>query len=541
MLVKMTVNDLDLLEQFAREGSQDAFATLVNRHLNLVYSAALRQVPSRQLAEEVVQSAFTDLARSASNLAPNTILTAWLYQVTRRTAIDVVRREVRRQKREQTALELNTMNAPEAQWTHIAPLLDDAMNELDDADRTAVLLRYFENKSLREVGESLGTSEDAAQKRVSRAVERMREFFSRQGVPVGANGLIAVLSANAVQTAPVGFAATISAVGIVAGVALPTASIAIAAKTIIMTTLQKTIIGTVLAAAIGTGIYEARQASVLQARVETLQREQAPLTNQIAELEASLESVKAQFVKAGEVNSRLAGQVQTFLKKDIARNVGVEKRSMANVTAAADLSRGTNAVSEAMGNMMQVAAEQQMELKLATMKTRLNLTPDQETAIRDILTRQTSKMSETMQGMFSGKGINTNDLAKAAMETAGQGPTLESLLTPEQSTAYAAMQKEEQSKGVRMMANMELTQMQSFLQLDEAQQDKVFAALVESAQNPEFDKSIGTDPAALCRAQIQHKVEAMRSVLTPEQMKSYQKYQDQQLSIVENMFKKITK
>jgi len=121
MLVKMTVNDLDLLRQFAHEGSQDAFATLVDRHLNLVYSAALRQVPSRQLAEEVVQSAFTDLARSASSLTPDTILTGWLYQVTRRTAIDVVRREVRRQKREQTALELNTMNAPKPNGVILSP------------------------------------------------------------------------------------------------------------------------------------------------------------------------------------------------------------------------------------------------------------------------------------------------------------------------------------------------------------------------------------------------------------------------------------
>src|ERR1700685_380843 len=106
----MTANDLDLLGQFAREQSQDAFAELVKRHLNLVYSAALRQVRSPQLAEEVAQSTFTDLARNASRLAPDTILTAWLYQVSHRTAIDVVRREARRQLREQIATEMNAMN-----------------------------------------------------------------------------------------------------------------------------------------------------------------------------------------------------------------------------------------------------------------------------------------------------------------------------------------------------------------------------------------------------------------------------------------------
>src|ERR1700678_1039367 len=147
----MTANDLELLGRFAREQSQDAFTTLVNRHLGLVYSAALRQVRSPQLAEEVSQSVFTNLARNASKLSPDTILTAWLYQVTRHTAIDVVRGEARRQAREQISLQMSELNDNSANWTHIEPLLDEAMASLEDKDRTAVLLRYFENKSLREV------------------------------------------------------------------------------------------------------------------------------------------------------------------------------------------------------------------------------------------------------------------------------------------------------------------------------------------------------------------------------------------------------
>src|SRR5436309_3436138 len=210
MLVKMTTSDLDLLKEYAGRRSEEAFATLVKRHLNRVYSAALRQVRSPQLAEEVSQSVFSDLAQNAHKLSSGTILTAWLYQVTRRTAIDVVRREARRQLREQIATEMNAMNATAADWTHIEPLLDEAMHALDETDRSAVLLRYFENKSLREVGRTFGTSEDAAQKRVSRAVERLREFFAKSGVTVGASGLVGVISANAVQAAPAGLAVTIS-------------------------------------------------------------------------------------------------------------------------------------------------------------------------------------------------------------------------------------------------------------------------------------------------------------------------------------------
>ncbi len=246
----MTETDLQLLARYTRDHAEDAFAEIVGRHLNLVHSAALRQVRSPQLAEEVAQSAFTDLARNAGKLKPDTILTAWLYQVTRRTAIDVVRREARRQLREQIATELNAMNATTADWTHIEPLLDEAMHALDDTDRAAVLLRYFENKSLREVGQSLGTSDDAAQKRVSRAVERLREFFAKRGVTVGASGLVVVISANAVQAAPIGLAVTISTAAL-AGTVVSTSTIIAVGKTTVMTTLQKSLIaGTILAAAL---------------------------------------------------------------------------------------------------------------------------------------------------------------------------------------------------------------------------------------------------------------------------------------------------
>jgi RNA polymerase sigma factor (sigma-70 family) len=188
--------------------------------LNLVYSAALRQVRSAQLAEEIAQSVFNDLSRNANKLCAtggSPGLTAWLYAVTRRTAIDVIRKESRRQLREQIAVEMQNMNATANDWTQIAPLLDDAMAALDETDRAAILLRYFENKNLREVGESLKISDDAAQKRVSRAVEKLGEFFSKQNVTVGASGLLILISVNAVQAAPVALAKSVAAVAILKG------------------------------------------------------------------------------------------------------------------------------------------------------------------------------------------------------------------------------------------------------------------------------------------------------------------------------------
>ncbi|HEY5232163.1 MAG TPA: sigma-70 family RNA polymerase sigma factor [Verrucomicrobiae bacterium] len=250
-------SDLDLLRQFARENSQDAFTEIVRRHVNLVYSAALRQIRSPQLAEDISQSVFADLARDAGKLSNATggppVLTAWLYSVARRTAIDVIRKESRRQLREQIAVEMNDMNATANDWTQIEPLLDDAMAALDETDRSAILLRYFENKNLREVGASLNISDDAAQKRVSRAVERLREFFSKQKITVGASGLAVLISANAVQAAPVGLTSAISTAVLAGAAATSTATIT--TKIIIMTTLQKTLVAASCIALAGTGIY----------------------------------------------------------------------------------------------------------------------------------------------------------------------------------------------------------------------------------------------------------------------------------------------
>jgi RNA polymerase sigma factor (sigma-70 family) len=316
MLVTMTANDLDLLRDFAHDQSQDAFTALVQRHLNLVYCAALRQVRSPQLAEEVAQSVFTDLARNAARLRPGTVLTAWLYQVTRRSAIDVVRREARRQLREQIAFEMNAMNATDADWTQIEPLLDEAMHALDDTDRTAVLLRYFENKSLREVGETLGTTDDAARKRVSRAVERLREFFAKHGVNVGVNGIVVLISANAVQAAPVGLALTISTVAVVVGATLTTTATVTATKAIAMTTLQKTLAGATLVAAVGAGIYEARKASTYRNQVSALEQQQIALTEQLTRDrdEATRQLAVARDSNIAEL-ARLRGEV-TRLRQD---------------------------------------------------------------------------------------------------------------------------------------------------------------------------------------------------------------------------------
>ncbi|NOS68501.1 MAG: sigma-70 family RNA polymerase sigma factor [Verrucomicrobia bacterium] len=305
----MSDTDLKLLKRYTHDSAEDAFAEIVRRHVDLVHSAALRQVRSLQLAEEVAQSAFTDLARNAAKLIDTTrsthVLTAWLYQVTRRTAIDVVRREARRQLREQIATEMNAMNATTEDWTHIEPILDEAMHELDETDRAAILLRYFKNHDLRTVGATLGISDDAAQKRVSRAVERLREFFAKRGVTVGAGGLAGVISANAVQAAPVGLALAISTASALTGTTLATTATVTATKAIAMTALQKTIVTATIAALAGAGIYEARQASQLRGQVERLQQTRAPFDEAIKRLEKERDELTNRLASIQEDNERL--------------------------------------------------------------------------------------------------------------------------------------------------------------------------------------------------------------------------------------------
>jgi RNA polymerase sigma factor (sigma-70 family) len=168
--------DFELLRTFAETGSEEAFTALVHRHVGLVYSAALRQLRDSHLAEDVTQAVFVLLARKAASIREGTILAGWLYRAAQFTANDVLKSEARRRKREESSAEPAPAHAS-AGLDSSPPSLDHALEQLSEMDRNAILLRYFEERSLREVGQALGISEDAARKRVDRAVEKLREFL----------------------------------------------------------------------------------------------------------------------------------------------------------------------------------------------------------------------------------------------------------------------------------------------------------------------------------------------------------------------------
>jgi len=242
-------SDPQLLRAYAERHSEAAFAKLVRRHIDLVHSAAFRMVNDSHLAEDVTQSVFVALAKDAGKLSDHPVLSGWLHRTTRNIAAQIIRTEVRRRHREQEAAAMHESSETDASWQEIAPHLDAAIADLSEPDRDAVMLRYFENKPAHEMAAILGISAEAAQKRVTRALEKLRENFAKRGVTAGTAGLAGVISANAVQAAPVGLAAIISATALV-GTAIT------ATKAVSMTVTGKTLTAAAVTLLAGAGIYQ---------------------------------------------------------------------------------------------------------------------------------------------------------------------------------------------------------------------------------------------------------------------------------------------
>jgi len=202
------VSDAWLLERFVRNGSEDAFATLVERHIALVHSVAVRHTSDPHHAKDITQAVFIILARKAGKLGRKTVLPGWLYYTTRLTAANWQRAEARRTRREQEAFMQSTTEEPitDSLWQELRPQLDQAMAGLGTDERDALVLRFFQNQSIAEVGQSLGVAENTAQKRVGRALEKMRRFFASRGVDSTSAGIAKALSACSVQCVPVGLA-----------------------------------------------------------------------------------------------------------------------------------------------------------------------------------------------------------------------------------------------------------------------------------------------------------------------------------------------
>jgi RNA polymerase sigma factor (sigma-70 family) len=260
-------DDLDLLREYVEEGSERAFSLLVSRHVDLVFSTAFRQVRNAHLAEEVTQAVFIILARKANQLDRRTILVSWLYRTARFAAADALKSECRRQRRERQASESeNPGEETKLLWNDVAPHLDTALGSLAEGDRSALLLRYFENRSLREVGDALGIGEEAARKRVDRAGAKLRRILEKRCGALPLTALGTLLTAHSVQAAPAGLALNASTTALAdgAGISASTCTLVKAAiQSILWAKLKKVLAVSCTVAVAGLLIFSLRSSKPL--------------------------------------------------------------------------------------------------------------------------------------------------------------------------------------------------------------------------------------------------------------------------------------
>lgn len=296
--------DNELLRQYARARSEEAFAELVRRHVDLVYCAALRQVGGdAHLAQDVAQSVFTDLARKAASLSHRESVTGWLYTSAHFAAAKIARTESRRRDREEKFMrEPSHETSPEADWEKLRPMLDSVMHELKEGEREAVLLRYFENRPFAEVGAKLCVTENAARMRVERAVEKLRAVLAKRGITTG-TALASVISANAIQTAPGYLAATLAS----ASIAGAGGGALVFSKFMTATNL-KLGLGVLATAAVVVAFIGQQQAQ------KVLRAENQSLGAQIAQLKADNAELSDKIAATGDSQSVAREQLSELLK-----------------------------------------------------------------------------------------------------------------------------------------------------------------------------------------------------------------------------------
>jgi RNA polymerase sigma factor (sigma-70 family) len=300
----MNQDDMALVREFAGHQTEAVFAALVERHIGLVYSAAFRQTGDAHLAEEITQAVFIILARKAASLGRNTILPAWLYRTTRFSSANALKIQRRRLAREQEAYMQSTVQTEEAEaaWQQLAPLLDDAMADLGERDRAAVVLRYFENRPWQEVAALLQVTEDAAQKRVTRALEKLRALFVKRGVALTAALIAGAVSANSVQAAPAALATKLS---VIAGKGLATTK----TMTALVKTTMKTMTWLKLKFVAGVGITALLAGGVVTLAVSQTNGGRSSLAqNKIGKPDASKGVWAVRFEPVGNFSPRTPGE-----------------------------------------------------------------------------------------------------------------------------------------------------------------------------------------------------------------------------------------
>jgi len=522
-------SDAQLLLDYAQTGSEDAFREIVRRHAGLVYSAALRQIGSSDFARDITQKVFTALALKAASLSkklsPESSIAGWLYRATRFESQDLRRSELRRASREQNAMKdaAHESEAVSPDWEPLRPCLDQAMAELTDADRDAILLRFFQNQTLRDVGAALGVSDDAAQKRISRALERLRRSLSRSGAEITASALSVALTTHSLRSVPSGLAQSISAAAL--NRAASATALTTTTNSIAMTTTQKALIGTAFALLVGTGLYQVRQNSRLQDEVHALQAAETQLS-------AKLQQAKSENARLAQ----LAAQAETAASQSSpASNELLKLRGAASLNAReiaqlkAALSDRAERLPESVATLMtsylgslrtaeNEFQENEIAARLAKMSANLTLSPAQQEQVRDILSSKVAARTELEVAAETGTLPFEEVKARRNKVAREEEQAIAAVLTPDQLTAYQEMQNQEDAPGIKNWAYREASRMAASLNLTPEQRDQA-ATLLNNLKPGEGGQRLALYSNA--SDQLALRMQALQSLLTEKQAQSY--------------------
>ncbi len=449
--------------------------------------------------------------------------------------------------------ELLSEDSPNAAWQRVGPALDDALHELKEADRAVVVLRFLEDRTLREVGERLGLTENAARMRADRALEKLRGLLERRGITSTASGLAAALAIGAATPAPPALAASIASTVLAGGAALGSTTLTLM-NIMSLTKVQVSLISALVVAGIAAPVWQ-------ETRLQRMRSENAQLRAQQKAQSRAQEAEPAFQGKAGDEAARAElerlrqwkAQTQPELLRlrgmaGVARRANAEaeelKAQLARQTASAGAAQASGPMGDLMQKAMKQAMEQQVDGKLSRMVASLRLTPEQAQAVRDILMRQARVMSTGMQQAFSGT-FDKDQLASMAKDAGNPDQQIKALLTPDQLAAYPGYEQDEAGHTARQSANFEVAQMETTLGLTPEQEDRAFAALYDvtlsqltnGPTSPAAPAS--TNMADVLQSGFDRKNKALESVLTPTQLENYRQQQALQLKAANDIWAKM--
>ena len=496
-------DDGQLLQQYTRERSESAFGELVTRHIDLVYSVALRVAGGdSHLAQDVTQTVFLDLARKPGSVPRDAVLAGWLHRHAWFTAAKMVRTERRRQIREQTAMEMRALDDNTGSpWELIAPHLDEGLNQLSASDRDAIVLRFFKRQDFRVIGAALGVSEDTAQKRVSRALEKLRGVLSKRGATLTATALASALTAEAVVAAPAGLAISVTATALAGSATLATGLSLTTIKTLAMTKLQISIAGVILIAGLATPLLLQHQSlSRMREENNRLREETVSLqqqTTQTAQLAAENQRLSNLLARAGSSQPPKPEQLAELL-----RLRGEATRLRANAQADA---KAANPMVEMLkspaGKEMMKASMRTEGLAVARSYAKLfadlHLTPEQTASMKDLMISRTMATADMLTAAMSGQADPAQLQAEAVQAKADQAAIdgqIKQLLGDDNYTQYQAYGNTLSERMVVTQVAAQLADSPRAVGADQEQQ--LFDAMVEERQNFKFTSDL-SDPSKL--------------------------------------------